>query len=150
MKCGPPPGKKAINFCGNSEKQIAARHVFPILIELATDSTRPTITYGKLADKIGLEYMPGKLKNPKETLNAFRAQWMRHPLGCIWQTLFEYQQRVDVDIPYLMTIVINAESELPTIFNEELNWSKDKIELAQDDVYNFKQWQDVMEAICPT
>ena len=143
-----PPGRKAINFYGCSERQEAARQALPILIQHATDSTRPTITYGELVDEIGMEYMPGKLKEPKESLDAFRAQWMRLPLGCIWQTLFEYQQKSDLDIPYLTTIVVNKNSDVPTIFKTYLNWSDEEIKAAQDAVYNFEQWQDVMEAIC--
>ena len=149
MKCG-PPDKKAINFYGNSERQIAARQALPILMQHATDSTRSTITYGELADEIGMEYMPGELKNPIESLDAFRAQWMRLPLGCIWQTLFEYQQESDLEIPYLTTIVVNRNSDVPTIFKTYLSWSDEKIKAAQDAVYKFKQWQDVMEAICQT
>ena len=115
MKYG-PPGKKAINSYGNGERQIAARQALPILIQLATDSTRPIITYGELADEIGMEYMPGKLKNPKKSLDAFRAQWMRLPLGCIWQTLFDHQQKSNIEIPYLTTIVVNKNTDVPTIF----------------------------------
>lgn len=65
MKYG-PPGRKAINFHGNEDRQIVAQLAFPILIELATDQNRPTIPYGKLADRIGIQYMPGKLKNSKK------------------------------------------------------------------------------------
>lgn len=144
MKYGPPDIKK-MNFYGSDERQEAARQALPILIQHATDSTRPTITYGELADKIGMEYMPGELKNAKKSWNGFRARWMRLPLGCIWQTLFEYQQKSDLDIPYLTTIVVNKDSGMPTIFK---NWSDEKIKAAQDAVYNFEQWQDVMEAIC--
>ena len=146
MKYG-PPGKKSINFYGNSERQIAARQALPILIQLATNSTRPIITYGELADKIGMEYMPGKLKNPIESLDAFRARWMRLPLGCIWQTLFDHQQKSNIEIPYLTTIVVNKNTEVPTIFKKYLNWSDEKIKLEQDAVYKFEQWTDVMEAI---
>ena len=147
MKCTPPP-KKAISFYGNSDIQKAARKVFPILIELATDSTRPTITYGELAKKIGLKYMPGKLKNPQKSLDGRRAQWMRLPLGSIWKTLFNYQQKVDFDIPYLMTIVINQQSRLPTIFKTYCNWSYEKIKSEQNAVYKFKRWAEVKDAIC--
>ncbi len=146
MKKGPPE-QKAINFYGNDARQIAARRVFPILIQLATDSNRPTITYGELADKIGKDYLPGKLKDPKNTLDAFRAQWMRNPLGCIWQTLFEHQQDSNIEIPYLMTIVVNKNTNLPTIFETHLTWSEKKIKSEQDAVYKFEQWPDIMEAI---
>ena len=151
MKYGPPE-YKAINFYGDEERQIAARQAFPILIELAelatespihtpvpppgasvpddTDSTRPTITYGELADKIGLNG---------------RARWMRLPLGCIWQTLWEYQHESGIEIPYLTTIVVNAARNIPTIFKKYLNWSATEIADAQREVYDFQQWHSVME-----
>ncbi|MDE0327346.1 MAG: hypothetical protein OXN27_25745 [Candidatus Poribacteria bacterium] len=148
MKYG-PPDTNPINFYGNSEMQIAARQALPILIQLATDSTRPIITYGELAVEIGMEYMPGKLKNPIESLDAFRALWMRRPLGCIWQTLFEYQQESNMEIctiPYLTTIVVNKGTDVPTIFRD-FNWSDEKIRSERDKVYKFEDWTDVLEEI---
>ena len=38
MKYG-PPGKKAINFHGNDDRQIVAQLAFQILLQLATDKT---------------------------------------------------------------------------------------------------------------
>lgn len=146
MKYG-PPGKKPLNFYGDSDMQIAARQAFPILIQRATDNSRP-ITYGELTDEIGMEYMPGKLKDPKESLDAFRALWMRHPLACIWQTLLEHQQKSNLDIPYLTTIVVNNNSDVPTIFKTYLNWSTKKIKEAQDAVYKFEHWTDILEELC--
>lgn len=92
--------------------------------------------------------MPGKLKNPKKSLNARRAFWMRLPLGCIWHTLFEYQKRNPVlDIPYLTTIVVNQGTDIPTIFKEWYDWSEEQIKAAQNAVYKFEQWTDIMEVI---
>lgn len=140
MNCG-PPSEKAINFHSTEKDyQRVAREVFPVLIQLATDKTRPTISYGELAEKVGVTHIPQNR----------RGHWMRWPLGCIWQTLFEYQKDTDLDIPYLMTIVVNKNSDVPTIFKTYLNWSDEKIKAAQDAVYNFEHWQDVMEAICQT
>lgn len=142
------PDVKQMNFYGDNPRQIAARQVFPILIELATDKSRPTIFYGQLVDRIGIQYMPGKLKNPKKSLDARRALWMRLPLGCIWHTLFEYQKRnPDLDIPYLTTIVVNQDTDIPTVFKERYNWSEEQIKAAQNDVYEFEQWTDIMDAI---
>lgn len=147
MKYGPPDVKR-MNLYGNDKRQIAARQAFPILIELATDKSRPTIFYGQLVDRVGIQYMPGKLKNPKKSLKGRRSLWMRLPLGCIWQTLFEYQKRnPDLDIPYLTTIVVNQDTDIPSIFKENYNWSEEQIKAAQDAVYKFKQWTDIMEAI---
>ena len=147
MKYG-PPDKNPINFYGNDPRQIAAQQAFPILIQRATERTCP-ISYGDLADKIGMQYMPGKLKNPIESLDAFRSLWMRRPLGCIWQTLFEYQQESSIEIPYLTTIVVNKDSDIPTIYKEYLNWSKERIRAEQDEVYKFKQWTDVIDSLKP-
>ena len=80
-------------------------------------------------------------------MNGRRALWMGQPLGCIWQTLFELQEDFDEDIPYLTTIVINKETEIPTIFNSYLGWSNERIADAQKDVYCFKRWADVKEII---
>ena len=147
MKCT-CPGKKRINFHGNEDRQIVAQLAFPILIELAHDENHPTITYGRLADRIGIQYMPGKLKNPKKSLNGRRALWMRLPLGCIWHTLFELQKDFDEDIPYLTTIVVNQDKEIPTIFkSDDYGWSDKEIKDAQKDVYCFKRWADVKERI---
>lgn len=44
------PDVKQMNFYGDNARQIAARQAFPILIELATDNSRPTISYGQLVD----------------------------------------------------------------------------------------------------
>ena len=138
---------KTINFHGNEDYQIAAQLAFPILIELATDEKQPTISYGELVDRIGIQYMPGKLKNPKKSLNGRRAQWMRLPLGCIWQTLFELQEDFDEDIPYLTTVVVNRSTKIPTFFKSDLDWSDERIKEAQKDVYCFKRWADVKEII---
>ena len=129
----------ALNF-HSDEKDYhkVAREVFPILIQLATDSKRPTISYGQLAEKVGVTHIPSNR----------RGHWMRWPLGSIWCTLFEYQQESDLDIPYLTTIVVNKSTGIPTVFKERLNWSKEKIKLEQDAVYKFEQWIDIMEAIC--
>ena len=145
MKYG-PPGVKAINFYGDDKRQIAARQAFPILIQLATDPTRPIITYGELADEIGMQYIPDKLRD----LKPFKALWMRLPLGCIWQTLFEYQQESNMEIctiPYLTTIVVNKGTDVPTIFKKYLNWSNEKIKSEQCKVYGFEGWADVLEEI---
>lgn len=80
-------------------------------------------------------------------MNGRRALWMGHPLGCIWQTLFELQEDFDEDIPYLTTIVINKETEIPTIFNSYLGWSNERIADTQKDIYCFKRWADVKEII---
>ena len=86
------------NFYGEKPREIAARQVFPILVELATDSTRPTITYGDLAGEI-VQYIPdGSRDQPGP-----RAKWIGWPLGNIWQRLFEYQQESNKEIPYLTT-----------------------------------------------
>ena len=145
-----PPDRKAINFYENGgdtprkkARKKAARQAFPILIELATDSAYPTITYGKLADKIGMQYIPNGLIN----LKGRRAQWMRLPLGCIWQTLFEYQQESNIEIPYLTTIVVNKDSNMPTVFKEYLGWSDERIISEQTKVYRFEYWTDVLEEI---
>ena len=139
-----PPKYKAINFYGDMDRQIVARKAFPILIELAAGGTHSTINYGELIDKIGLQYMPGKLKDPK-TSNGLRALWMRYALASIWQTLWEYQCDSGIDIPYLTTIVVNAKSQIPTFFKKSWKWSDEKIATAQREVYDFQQWHDVME-----
>ena len=135
-----PPGGNGSNFYGEYPQQIAARQVFPILIELATDSTCPVIRYGELADRID-EYIPVGLR--REALKGRKAQWMRLPLGRIWQTLFEYQGESNIEIPYLTTIVVNKNSDLPTMFKEYLGWSDEKIISEQVKVYQFKHWRDV-------
>ena len=142
MEYGPPSGK-AINFYGNNKRQIAARQAFPILIQLATDSTRPVITYGELADEMGMQYIPDGLRE----LKGYKALWMSRPLGHIWQTLFEYQERYNIEIPYLTTIVVNKGSNVPTIFKKYLDWSDEKIISEQVKVYQFEYWTDVLEEI---
>ena len=142
MEYGPPSGK-AINFYGNGKRQIAARQAFPILIQLATDSTRPTITYGELADQIGMQYIPDGIRD----LEGFKALWMRLPLGSIWQTLLEYQRESKIEIPYLTTIVVNKNTDVPTMFREYLNWSNEKIKSEQCKVYQFEYWTDILEEI---
>ena len=89
--------------------------------------------------------MPGKLKNPKV--------WIQE--GVMDETTtrlymadtFELQEDFDEDIPYLTTIVINKETEIPTVFNSYLGWSNERIADAQKDVYCFKRWADVKEII---
>ena len=130
------------NFYGNKPREIAAREVFPILVELATDSTRPTITYGKLADKI-LQYIPAGLRDQ----TGRKAQWMGWPLGNIWHRLFDYQQESNIEIPYLTTIVVNQDTDVPTIFKKHFNWSNEKIRSEQCKVYEFEYWTNVLEEI---
>ena len=136
-----PPGGNGSNFYGEDPQQIAARQVFPILIELATDSTScPVIHYGELADKID-EYIPVGLR--REALKGRKAQWMRRPLGRIWQTLFEYQGESNIEIPYLTIIVVSKSSGLPTVFKDDLGWSDEKIRSEQCKVYQFEHWRSV-------
>ena len=133
------------NFYGNKPRQIAARKIFPILVELATDSTYPTITYGQLASRI-LRYIPdGSRDQPGP-----RARWMQWPLGNLWYTLFEYQQKSNMEIctiPYLTTIVINQDTGLPTYFHRVLGWPNERIRSEQDKVYRFEYWTDILEKI---
>lgn len=150
MKSGPPGGRKENFYEGEEERHVAARQAFPILIELATDKTHPTIFYGQLADRIGMEYIPKGLRS--SSLKGRRAQWMSYPLGHIWQTLFEYQQESNIEtlkcIPYLTTIVVSQDTpHLPTIFRTYLHWSDEKIRSEQEKVYRFEHWREILEGI---
>lgn len=142
------------NFYGSKPREIAAREIFPILVELANDGPPPitygaitygAITYVELADRI-LEYIPdGSRDQPGP-----RAKWMGWPLGNIWHRLFDYQQESNMEIctiPYLTTIVVNQDTRLPTIFKTRFHWSNEDIRSEQCKVYNFESWTDVLEDI---
>ena len=145
MQYGPDGNKngntRTRNFYGNKPREIAARKIFPILVELANDGP-PPITYGKLADRI-VQYIPdGSRKLPRT-----RAKWMMWPLGNIWHRLFDYQQESNIEIPYLTTIVVNKGTRVPTIFKKRFNWPNEKIRSEQCKVYNFEYWTDILEQI---
>lgn len=135
MKYGPPGNTP--NFYGEKDYQKVARDVFPRLIQLATDDKHPTIYYEKLAEISGVTHI---VKNRM-------GHWMRHPLGSIWQTLFELQKDFDENIPYLTTIVVNKNSKVPTLYKSYLEWSDEDITDAQRDVYMFKRWTEIMKII---
>ena len=134
------------NFYGNKPREIAAREVFPILVELANDGPPPitygAITYVELADRI-LEYIPdGSRDQPGP-----RAKWIGWPLGNIWHRLFDYQQESNIEIPYLTTIVVNQDTRVPTFFKTRFHWSNEKIRCEQCKVYEFEYWTDILEEI---
>ena len=81
-------GSGTLNFFGNAKEYKApAREIFPILIQWAI-TREPDTTYGRLARAVG--------KSP-----GFETLSLNWALGSVWQTLFEYQQRTGIDIPYL-------------------------------------------------
>lgn len=127
-----PGGSK--NFFGNDKQyQATAREIFPILIQWAM-TREPNTTYGRLASAVGRS--PGF-----ETLSLNGA------LGSVWKTLFEYQERTGIDIPYLTTIVVNQKTRLPTYFRDRLGWPLAEIQEKQEEVYRFGQWAEIEAAI---
>lgn len=127
-------GSGTLNFFGNSRQyQATAREIFPILIQWAI-TREPNTTYGRLASEVG--------KSP-----GFETLSLNGALGSVWQTLFEYQERTSIDIPYLTTIVVNQETRLPTYFRDKLGWSLAEISAKQEEVYRFGQWAEIETAI---
>ena len=129
------------NLYGNRWSQEVGRAIFPILIEMAIERQEP-ITYGELADKAeaaGIEF--------KTTHPGRRARSMNVPLGCVLNTLCEYQEESGIEIPYLTTIVVNKSTGQPTYFSKRLGWSDDQIQAEQAAVYNFEQWEHIRQAI---
>ena len=135
---------KVRDFYGNKPREIAARQLFPILIEFANSGPPPNddpLTYEKLADEI-LEYIPlGSRSQP-----GTKAKWMAWPLGNIWHRLYDYQQESDIDIPYLTVIVVSKRTGQPTHFSN-LGKPDDWIQAEQEAVYTFKQWEQIRQAI---
>ena len=119
------------NIHGSKDHQIRARRIFPVLIELAIDKNRLAITYGGLADRINYP-------NPRN---------MSKPLGCIWKSLYEYQETSGLDIPYLTTIVVAKDTRLPTYYKNNLGWSETKIRSEQELVYQFEHWTTIIESL---
>ena len=129
------------NIYGNRWSQTVGREIFPILIQMAIDRQDP-ITYIELADKA--EAAGIKFKHKPEH-RGLRARSMNSPLGCVLRTLFEYQEESGIDIPYLTTIVVSQKDRRPTYYSEKLGWSDDRIQAEQAAVYNFEQWDLVIE-----
>ena len=128
---------------GNKWSQKVGRVIFPILIQMAIDRHKP-ITYGELADKAeeaGITF--------KTTHRGRRSLSMNYPLGCVLNTLLEYQEDTGIDIPYLTTIVVNQSTRRPTYFSEVFGWSDNRIRSEQVKVYNFEQWEHIRQAILP-
>ena len=138
------------NFYGDKPREIAARQVFPILVELANDGPPPNtygaITYVELANQI-LEYIPAGSRDQPGP----RAKWMGWPLGNIWHRLFDCQLESNMEIctiPYLTTIVVNKNTGVPTIFQNTLFcWSDEQVRDEQCKVYGFEYWTDILEKI---
>ena len=127
------------NIYGNDWGQKAGLEAFPILIQMAIEC-HPPITYGKLADKLeecGIEF------NDK----GRRGLLIRHALGCILRTLFEYHQETGMYIPYLTIIVVNKSTGQPTYFSGKHGWTEEEIQVEQRAVYEYEYWNDVSLAI---
>ena len=129
------------NIYGNKWSQKVGWEIFPILMQMAIEGQAP-ITYGELADQAeeaGIEF--------KTKHKGRRALCMNYPLGCVLKTLFEYQEKSGIDIPYLTTIIVNKDTRQPTYFSKGQGWSDDKIQAEQTAVYNFKHWAHIRQAI---
>ena len=80
----------------------AAIAILRILVEqvLTDDSEEPTITYGKLADRLppSLTYLPRKLG---------------YPLGCLEEMLRKISEQWNEEIPLIQGLVVKQDEDLP-------------------------------------
>ena len=119
---------------GDNLSQKRARVTLPILVRQAMASQR--ITYGNLGKELGLHH---------------RA--LRHPLGCIGDTLLELSKRWQEDVPPIQGLVVNQETGMP---GESVNFlygrkpdPREKeaiVEAVLGKVFSYPKWLDVLEA----
>ena len=139
---------------GDSWTKRTARSGFPILVEYVRN--RLEITYGEWDDEIVSRRLGSHVM----------AVQYGYPAGTIGDACEAYSERTGVPVPPINLMVVNASTRVPgsgansyfrrfcanflnrTVNPEELNLREQRalIERAQEEIFDFPSWNDVLEA----
>lgn len=124
------------HISSNTKSGKQAQVILRILVKLAMDPQKPTITYGELARQIDTFHLA-----------------LRYPLGRIGEAIFELGEEWEEDIPEIQGLVVNQDTRLPGdsvnfLYNRQLSneEKKKKVKKVHKKIFEYPKWLDVLEA----